>query len=116
MRVEYKHVDYKYLRDLNEIFGYRGDAHIIIGLATAPSLRYSELARAITEHTGERLSDTEINRCLPRLEAHGLICGEGPKRHKIYRLTRQGRDKAALLSFIFDALERRDDEPPPDTD
>ena len=47
-------------------------------------------ARAITAHTGERLSDAEINRCLPRLDANGFLIGDGPKRHKTYRLTRAG--------------------------
>ena len=92
--------------------GHRGDAQIIISLATHPSLRYSELARAVIEHTADRLSDAEINRCLPRLEAHGFLIGDGPKRHKTYRLTRRGHDKAALLTYILDSLERRDDEPP----
>ena len=106
--------NYAYLRDLNELFGHRGVAQIIISLATYPSLRYSELARAIIAHTGERLSDAEINRCLPRLESHGLLVGDGPQRHKTYRLTRRGHDKAALLTYILDSLERRDDEPPDD--
>jgi DNA-binding PadR family transcriptional regulator len=108
--------NYQYLRDLNELFGHRGDAQIIISLAAYPSLHYAELARAITTHTGERLSDAEINRCLPRLDANGFLIGDGPKRHKTYRLTRRGRDKAALLTYILDSLEQRDDEPPLDTD
>jgi DNA-binding PadR family transcriptional regulator len=108
--------NYQYLRDLNELFGHRGDAQIIISLAAYPSLHYAELARAITTHTGERLSDAEINRCLPRLDANGFLIGDGPKRHKTYRLTRRGRDKAALLTYILDSLEQRDDGPPPDID
>jgi DNA-binding PadR family transcriptional regulator len=104
--------NYQHLRELNELFGHRGDAQIIISLADYPSLRYAELARATIIHTGERLSDAEINRCLPRLEANGLLIGDGPKRHKTYRLTRRGRAKAALLTFVLDALDQREEEPP----
>ena len=103
---------YQYLRYLNELFGHRGDAQIIISLAAYPCLHYAELARAIITHTGERLSDAEINRCLPRLETNGFLVGDGPKRHKTYRLTRRGHAKAALLTYILDALDQRDDEPP----
>jgi DNA-binding PadR family transcriptional regulator len=108
--------NYQHLRELNELFSRRGDAQIIISLAAHPSLRYAELARAIITHTGERLSDGEINRCLPRLEAHGFLSGDGPKRHKIYRLTRRGQEKAALLTDILDLLERREDGAPPGAD
>jgi DNA-binding PadR family transcriptional regulator len=108
MRVKH----YQHLRELNDLFGHRGDAQIIVSLAGYPSLRYAELARAITAHTGERLSDAEINRCLPRLETNGFLVGDGPKRHKTYRLTRRGHAKAALLTYILDALDQRDDEPP----
>ena len=108
--------NYGYLRDLNELFSHRGYAQIIISLAAYPCLHYAELARAIITHTGERLSDGEINRCLPRLEANGFLIGDGPKRHKIYRVTRLGGEKAALLTDILDLLERRDDEPPSDMD
>jgi DNA-binding PadR family transcriptional regulator len=104
--------NYQHLRDLNELFGHRGDAQVIISLAGYPSLRFAELARAITAQTGERFSDTEINRCLPRLEANGFLVGDGPKRHKIYRLTRRGHAKAALLTYILDALDQREEELP----
>jgi DNA-binding PadR family transcriptional regulator len=107
--------NYQHLRELSELFGYRGDAQVIISLAGYPSLHYAELARAITLHTGERLSDGEINRCLPRLEANALLIADGPRRHKTYRLTPLGQAKAALLTYLLDVLERRDNAPP-DTD
>jgi DNA-binding PadR family transcriptional regulator len=104
--------NYQRLRELNDLFGHRGDAQVIISLAGYPSLRNAELGRAITAHTGERFSDTEINRCLHRLEANGLLIGDGPRRHKTYRLTRRGQAKAAMLTCILDALDGRDDETP----
>jgi hypothetical protein len=106
----------KHLRELNEIFQHRGNAQLILGLATRPVLRYSELARVIVETTGDLLSATEINRCRLRLEAEGLLIGEGPKTHRTYRLTRRGREKAALLEYILDAMEQRDEESQPGHD
>ncbi len=107
---------YKYLRELNEIFQHRGDAQLILSLATRPELRYSELAPTVVATTGDVLSGTEIGRCRSRLEAEGLLTVEGPKTHRNYRLTRRGREKAALLQCIHDALEQRDDKPHPDPD
>lgn len=108
--------NYQHLRELSELFAYRGDAQVLISLAGYSSLHYAELARAITAHTGERLSEGMINRCLPRLEANALLIAEGPSRHKTYRLTPLGQAKAALLTYLLDALERRDSEPPDTND
>jgi hypothetical protein len=106
-------VDRKYLRELNEIFHYRGDAQVILSLATRPPLRFTQVARAIIEDTGERLGDPELTRSLQRLEAGHLILAAGPKRQHLYRLSNPGQEKADLLSYILRALELRDDEPPP---
>lgn len=106
-------VDYKYLRDLNDIFHHRGNAHVIVSLATRPMLRYSEIAPVIIETTGELMVASEINRCLKSLEAEGVLVGEGPRHHRTYRLTGRGRARAALLTFILAALEQRDGESPP---
>jgi hypothetical protein len=103
-----------YLRELHDIFQHRGDAQVLLSLAMPRGLRYSEIAPAIVAATGDVLSGTEIGRCRSRLEAEGLLVVEGPKTHRSYRLTRRGREKAALLKYILDMLEQREDEPPPD--
>ena len=105
---------YTYLRELNDIFQHRGDAQILLSLATRRGLRYSEIAPAVVAATGDVLSGTEIGRCRSRLEAEGLLVVEGPKTHRSYHLTRRGREKAALLKYILDMLEQRDGDPPPD--
>lgn len=107
-------MDYKYLRDLHDIFHPSGNAHVIVSLATRPVLRYSEIAPVIIETTGELMVASEINRCLKSLEAEGMLIGEGPRHHRTYRLTGRGHERAALLTFILTALEQRDDEPPDD--
>jgi DNA-binding PadR family transcriptional regulator len=104
-------VHYTYLRELNDIFQHRGDAQILLSLATRSGLRYSEIAPAVVATTGDVLSGTEIGRCRSRLEVEGLLIVEGPKTHRSYRLTRRGREKAALLRYILDALERRNEDP-----
>jgi DNA-binding PadR family transcriptional regulator len=100
-------VDVELFRELHEVFRYRGDALILATLAARPPLRYTALARAIIEVTGDRLADGEINRCLPRLEAAGLVVADGPERRKKYRLTSLGREKAATLNLIAETLRRR---------
>jgi len=105
-------VDHKYLRDLHDVFHHRGNAHVIVSLATRPVLRYSEIAPVIIETTGELMVASEINRCLKSLEAEGMLIGEGPRHHRTYRLTGRGHERAALLTFILRALEQRDDGSP----
>jgi DNA-binding HxlR family transcriptional regulator len=107
-------VNLDHLRELDELFEYRGDALILLCLAHAGRpLRFRELARTIVEQSGSYIADGKISRSLPRLKQCGLvIVGDEDNRHPSYRPTPLGQAKAGLLTFVLESMEHRHHQPP----
>jgi DNA-binding HxlR family transcriptional regulator len=94
------------LRQLEDLFAHRGDAHVMMTLRDAEPLRFSELARRLYERSTVRVADNAIARALQRLESDALVtCSNSEPRHPTYRLTTRGQEHAEVISALIDSLE-----------
>ena len=112
-----------HLRELNDLFEHRHDALILLCLtrgvadAAGQPLHFRQLARSIIEQTGSYIPESNISRSLPRLKDARLVAvHDGGTRHPSYRPTPLGAQKTALLTFILQAVEDRNNEDPTDRD
>ena len=110
-------MNYRYLRELNELFRHSGDAPTLLCLSRAVAasggkpLPNREVLRAILTQTGDYIAEGTVNRSLPRLVAnHFVEVDHSDHRHPKYRPTPLGEKKARLVAFVLDALDHRDDD------
>jgi len=115
-------VNVDHFRKLNALFEHRYDALILLcltrGVANAAGqpLHFRQLLRSIIEQTGTYIPESSISRSLPRLNDARLVAVDGKgTRHPAYRPTLLGTQNAALLTFILDAIENRNDDDPAGT-
>jgi DNA-binding HxlR family transcriptional regulator len=99
------------LRQLEDMFAHRGDAHVLLTMHGAEPLRFSELAQRMYERSTVRVADNTIARALQRLENDEfVICDVSDPRHPNYRLTVRGQEHAEVIHRLVDALERHKEE------
>jgi DNA-binding HxlR family transcriptional regulator len=105
------------LREIEELFGHRWDALVLLCLVASPSpLRYRDLAREMHRQSDEMFSDTDLSRSLRRLADAGLIQrSPSDDRYKPYALTSAGARQAARLTSILNALSAKGATPVTDT-
>ncbi len=101
------------LRELDELFERRYEALILLCLAHGVAeagrpLHFRQWARLLIAQTGTYTSDNAITRSLPRLKENGLVLAYNEDtRHPSYQPTQRGEQKAALLTFLLDAIATR---------
>lgn len=110
-------MNFDHLRELNDLFGDRLDALILIYLARGVTnaagrpLRCPQLARFIIKHGGSYVPEGNISRSLFRLQNARLVAVQDPDTtHPSYSPTRLGEQKAALLVFLVRAIEDQDND------
>jgi DNA-binding HxlR family transcriptional regulator len=115
-------VNFRHLRQLNDLFEHRHDALILLCLARATRkarrpLHFRELAKSIIEQTETYMAESDLSRSLPRLRQSALVTvHDAGSRRPSYEPTPLGEQKAALLVFILQAIENRHGQEPPEPD
>jgi len=114
-------LNFGHLRELDKLFELTDFAIVLVCLAQGIAagdgqpLHFRELARTIVDQSGSYVPEGNINRVLTRFKKIGYVTVEDEHgRHPAYRLTPLGQQKADLLIFVMEAVENRDNPPPPE--
>lgn len=97
--------------DLMKIRGLVQHRYVIgavICLGERPLGRYSELGRAITSWTGDRIGDGEITRTVHRLQVSGLVNEKSMNGKRVLELTPEGKLRLQTLRALSEALRLGD--------